>query len=146
MRPNVLARTLVSLTAVAGIAAGTLAAAGTGYAAPAEQPAVSVQAAAAASYENFGLTIAEGKNVQNFLADYWGYTDDIDGKLGTNSWKAFQRCLKKYWGYTGEIDGDPGTNTIKALQRLLKNDYGYTGDIDGIAGSGTKAAFKRFAA
>lgn len=146
MRPNVVVRTLVGITAVAGLAAGSLATAGTSFAAPVSQPAVSVQAATLASYENFGLTTAEAKNVQNFLAEYWGYTDGIDGQLGPNSWKAFQRCLKTYWGYTGAIDGDPGTNTIKALQRLLKADYGYTGDIDGIAGSGTRAAFKRFAA
>jgi len=47
------------------------------------------------------------------------YTGAIDGLLGTNSWKAYQRWLKEYWGYTAAIDG--------------------------IAGSGTKAAFKRLA-
>jgi len=69
----------------------------------------------------------------------------IDGLLGPNSWKAFQRELKTYWGYTGAIDGIPGTNTVKALQRMLKTYWGYTGAIDGIAGSGTQAAFQRFA-
>ncbi|MFH0178132.1 peptidoglycan-binding protein [Streptomyces cacaoi] len=129
-----------------GPAAGSLATAGTSFAAsaPATQ-AVSVPAATL-STENFGLTTAEAKNVQTFLAGDWDYTGKIDGQLGTESWKAFQRCFKKYWGYTDAIDGDPGTNTIMALQRLLKDDYGYTGKIDGIAGSGTRAAFKRFAA
>lgn len=148
MRPNAMGRTIAGLAAVVGLAAGSLATAGTSFAAPAEAPrtATSVQAAAAATYWNFGLSTAEAKNVQTFLAEYWGYTDGIDGQLGPNSWKAFQRCLKTYWGYTGAIDGDPGTNTIKALQRLLAADYGYTGAIDGVAGAGTQAAFKRFAA
>ncbi|MFD4577289.1 peptidoglycan-binding protein [Streptomyces sp. NPDC058417] len=148
MRPNALGRTIAGLVAVAGLAVGSLATAGTSFAAPAEAPQASVGARSAAvlATQNFGLNTAEAKNVQEFLAQYWGYTDSIDGQLGTNSWKAFQRCLKQYWGYTGAIDGDPGTNTIKALQRLLKADYGYTGAIDGVAGSGTRAAFKRFAA
>jgi peptidoglycan hydrolase-like protein with peptidoglycan-binding domain len=71
------------------------------------------------------------------------HTGELDGQLGTNSWKAFQRNLKTYYGYTGSIDGDPGVNTIKALQRLLKL-HGYTGAIDGDAGTGTRAAFKNF--
>ncbi|MEV8032338.1 peptidoglycan-binding domain-containing protein [Streptomyces sp. NPDC002742] len=146
MRSHVLGRTIVSLTAIAGIAAGTLAAAGTGYAAPAPtaQPVVGAPAAALAT-ENFGLTTAGAMNVQRFLASDWGYTGKIDGLLGTESWEAFQRYLKKYYGYTGNIDGDPGTNTIMALQRLLKEYYGYTGKIDGVAGTETRAAFKRFA-
>ncbi|MGW2043581.1 peptidoglycan-binding domain-containing protein [Streptomyces sp. NPDC001858] len=145
MRPNVLARTIVSLTAVVGIAAGTLATASAGYAAPAPAAKTAVSAdAAILATENFGLTVAEAKKVQEWL-EVWDYTGEIDGKLGTNSWKAFQRCLTEYWGYTGEIDGDPGPNTIKALQRLLKAHWGYTGAIDGIAGDGTRAAFKRFA-
>ena len=94
---------------------------------------------------NFGLSNAQAKNVQYWLAYYWGYSGSIDGLLGPNSWKAFQRELKTYWGYTGAIDGIPGTNTVKALQRMLKAYWGYTGGIDGIAGSGTQAAFKRFA-
>ena len=145
MRSNVMARTLVSLAAAVGIAAGGLATAGTGQAAsaPASHPVAGLQAGVLATH-NFGLSSAQAKNVQRWLATYWSYTDSIDGQLGTNSWKAFQRCLKEYWGYTGSIDGDPGTNTIKALQRLLQN-YGYTGAIDGDAGSGTQAAFKNFA-
>lgn len=94
---------------------------------------------------NFGLSSAQAKNVQDWLAYYWGYSGSIDGLLGANSWKAFQRELRTYWGYTGAIDGIPGTNTVKALQRMLKMYWGYTGAIDGIAGSGTQAAFKRFA-
>ncbi|MER7971163.1 peptidoglycan-binding protein [Streptomyces sp. NPDC096080] len=118
MRSNVVARTLVSLSAVAGLAIGGLAAATPGFAA--QPPAAVAQSGASVlATQNFGLTSAEAKNVQNWLKTYWSYTDSIDGQLGTNSWKAFQRCLQTYWGYTGAIDGD--------------------------AGSGTRAAFKRFA-
>ncbi|MFI6205399.1 peptidoglycan-binding protein [Streptomyces sp. NPDC051041] len=141
-----LTRTLVSVTAAAGIAAGTLAGAGTAFAdSPrAQQQAVRAEAAPLA-VNNLGLTTAEAKEVQRWLKAYWGYTGKIDGQLGTSSWKAFQRCLKTHWGYTGKIDGLAGEGTIKALQRLLKNSWGYTGAIDGKAGSGTKKAFKRFA-
>ncbi|GAA2422420.1 peptidoglycan-binding domain-containing protein [Streptomyces glaucus] len=141
-----LTRTLVSVTAAAGIAAGTLAGAGTAFAdsAQAQQQAVSTEAAPLA-VNNLGLTTAEAKKVQQWLKAHWNYTGTIDGQLGTNSWKAFQRCLKAYWGYTGKIDGIVGEGTIKALQRLLKDSWGYTGAIDGKAGSGTKKAFKRFA-
>ncbi|MFE5894028.1 peptidoglycan-binding protein [Streptomyces sp. NPDC002285] len=143
MRPNVWTRTLVSVSAVIGLAAGSLATAGTSFAAPDTQPAVSSEVSVLA-VNNLGLTAAEAKKVQGWLKQYWGYTGAIDGQLGTNSWKAFQRCLKEYWGYTGAIDGIVGSGTIKALQRLLQH-YGYTGAIDGIAGSGTRAAFKNFA-
>lgn len=144
MRPNVWTRTLVSVSAVVGLAAGSLATAGTGFAAADTKPAAGSEVSVLA-VNNLGLTVAEAKKVQDWLKQYWGYTGAIDGQLGTNSWKAFQRCLKQYWGYTGEIDGIVGPNTIKALQRLLKDSWGYTGPIDGIAGAGTKAAFKRFA-
>ncbi|WP_328834078.1 peptidoglycan-binding protein [Streptomyces sp. NBC_00252] len=147
MRSNALGKTLAGLVAVAGIAAGTVATAGVGYAAPVSPSSTSVvsQPAAAAATHNFGLTTAEAKNVQRFLAEYWDYNDSIDGQLGTNSWKAMQRFLSGIWGYTGAIDGDPGTNTVKALQRMLAAQWGYTGAIDGDPGSGTQAAFKRFA-
>jgi len=146
MRPNVLKRSIVSVTAVVGLTAGTLAGAGTSFAAPppASQAAVGSDTVSVLATNNFGLSSAQAKNVQRWLATYWNYTDSIDGQLGPNSWRAFQRCLKTYWGYTDSIDGDPGPNTIKALQRLLRG-YGYTGAIDGDAGDGTRAAFKNFA-
>lgn len=81
---------------------------------------------------NLGLTRAEARNVQRWLAKHWNYNDAIDGYLGTNSWKAFQRCLAKYWGYDDAIDGIVGSNTIKAVQRLLKANGMYDGAIDGI--------------
>jgi len=147
MRPNVLTRALVSVTTVVGIAAGSLAAAGTSFAAsePATKPAVSAEAVTPLAVNNLGLTTAEAKKVQDWLKAYHGYTGARDGLLGTNSWKAFQRGLEKHWDYDDAIDGIVGPNTIKALQRLLKTHWGYGGAIDGIAGSGTKAAFKRFA-
>lgn len=147
MRPSVLTRAIISATAVVGLAAGTLATAGTSFAAAPQAPqqAVGAEAFGTLATNNFGLSTTQAKNVQRWLAAYWDYNDSIDGLLGTNSWKAYQRCLKQYWGYTGEIDGDPGPNTIKALQRQLKATSGYTGAIDGIAGTATREAFKRFA-
>ncbi|MFI8193063.1 peptidoglycan-binding domain-containing protein [Streptomyces sp. NPDC085946] len=143
-----LTRTVVSVTAAVGIAAGTLAGAGTAFADSARTttPAVSTQDVSVLAVENLGLNTTQAKGVQRWLAANWGYTGAIDGQLGTNSWKAFQRHLKAYHGYTGAIDGIVGSGTIKALQRFLKNNgWGYTGEIDGIAGSGTRAAFKTFA-
>ncbi|MBQ0984211.1 peptidoglycan-binding protein [Streptomyces sp. F63] len=143
-----LARTLVSLTAVAGLAAGSLAGAGAAFAAPdsSVQQVAPAEAAAPLAVVNLGLNTTQAKGVQRWLRAYWGYTDSIDGQLGPNSWKAFQRHLKAHHGYTGPIDGIVGSGTIKALQRFLKNNgWGYTGAIDGIAGPGTKAAFKNFA-
>jgi peptidoglycan hydrolase-like protein with peptidoglycan-binding domain len=147
MRLRVLTKTFVSVAATIGIALGTLAGAGASLAAPgptSELAATSVTVAPLA-VNNLGLSTAQAKNVQRWLAQYWGYTDSIDGSLGPNSWKAFQRCLKEYWGYTAAIDGLVGSGTVKALQRLLKNAWGYTGEIDGDAGPLTQAAFKRFA-
>ncbi|MEU7291958.1 peptidoglycan-binding domain-containing protein [Streptomyces exfoliatus] len=148
MRPSVMTRALVTATALAGLAAGTLATAGTSVAAAPQAPqqGISTEAFGTLATENFGLSLTQAKYVQGWLADHWGYPrDEIDGYLGTNSWKAYQLCLRKYWGYTGNIDGDPGPNTIRALQRQLKATAGYTGAIDGIAGPATREAFKRFA-
>ncbi|MFI7410883.1 peptidoglycan-binding protein [Streptomyces sp. NPDC049627] len=148
MRPNVWTRTLVSVGAVVGLAAGGIATAGTSFAAPASKPAASSgrSGVSVLAVNNLGLSTTEAKYVQCWIQDYWGYTGALDGQLGTNSWKALQRWLKANWGYNDDIDGIVGPNTIKALQRDLKAYHGYTGAIDGIAGSGTKAAFKDFAA
>jgi peptidoglycan hydrolase-like protein with peptidoglycan-binding domain len=135
--------TMLAVSAVlASCLVGGLPAAGFAAPAQASPPAVSPQVSVRA-VQNFGLTTQEAKYVQCWLRD-WGYTGPIDGLLGTESWKAYQRFLKQYYGYTGAIDGDPGPNTIRALQREMRN-YGYTGPIDGIAGPGTRAAFKRMA-
>ncbi|TXS50451.1 peptidoglycan-binding protein [Streptomyces sp. uw30] len=145
MRPNIWTRTLVSVSAVVGLAAAGLATAGTSSAASDARPAVRSDVGVLA-VNNLGLSNTEARYVQCWIQDYWGYTGALDGQLGTNSWKALQRWLKAHWGYNDNIDGIVGPNTIKALQRDLKAHHGYTGAIDGIAGSGTKAAFKDFAA
>lgn len=148
MRSSILTRTLVSAVTVVGIAAGSLATAGTGFAAsePVAKPAAVSGDVSTLATNNFGLTAVQAKRVQVWLKKHHGYTGSLDGKLGTGSWKSFQKCLKQYWGYRGAIDGKPGKNTVKALQHLLKKGYGYRGAIDGAAGSGTKSAFKKFAA
>jgi lysozyme family protein len=93
---------------------------------------------------NLGLSTRQAMNVQCWL-EHWDYNGAIDGLLGTNSWKAFQRYLEVARGYDGDIDGVVGPKTIQALQRLLASAWGYEGRIDGIAGDQTKDAFKRFA-
>ncbi|MEU9856298.1 peptidoglycan-binding domain-containing protein [Streptomyces sp. NPDC047974] len=141
-------RSMVSATAVVGLAIGTLTSAGTSFAAsaPAAQaPTVSGGTFGALATYNFGLTATQAKGIQRFLAGRWGYTGSIDGLLGTNSWKAFQRCLAKYWGYTDPIDGIPGPDTIRALQRFLASHSLYDGPIDGIAGPDTRAALGWYA-
>lgn len=148
MRRRMPARTLVGVTAVVGMAAGSLAGATPGFAASdqAQKPAVAAQAVAPSAVVNLGLNTTQAKGFQRWLAANWQYTDSIDGQLGTNSWKAEQRHLKAYWNYTGAIDGIVGSGTVSALQRFLKNNgWGYTGAIDGVAGSGTQAAFATFA-
>lgn len=134
---------LVGVTAVIGVAAGTLVAAGVSAADPAP---VSSDTAGVLAVNNLGLSTTEGKRVQTFLI-VRGYNPGVhDGQLGTDSWMAMQQYLHDYgYGYTGRIDGIVGSETIKALQRRLAQGFGYTGSIDGVAGSGTKAAFKRFA-
>ncbi|MET7741210.1 peptidoglycan-binding protein [Streptomyces sp. NPDC005385] len=144
MRSKVLARTLVGTAAVIGLAAGGLATAGPGFAAPAQAPRT--QSVSILATNNLGLSTTQAKYVQCFMRDApASYTGSIDGQLGTNSWKAMQRHLRAYWSYTDSIDGDPGPNTIKALQRMLKFGWNYNDAIDGDPGADTKAAFKRFA-
>lgn len=146
---RVLTKTLVSATVVIGIAAGGLAGAGASFAAsaPVSKPAVSSETVTPLALVNLGLSYGQAQNVQCWLKfGNWGYTGWIDGELGTNSWKAFQRYLAAYRGYNDTIDGIVGTDTKMALQRELKyGGWGYTGAIDGDFGSGSQAAFKYFA-
>ncbi|MFF1507933.1 peptidoglycan-binding protein [Streptomyces sp. NPDC058326] len=146
MRPSVMTRSIVSATAVVGLAIGTLAGAGTSFAAsePAAQPAVSAGAFGTLATNNLGLDSARAKQLQRWLDLHYDYKGNIDGLLGTESWKAMQRHLEAAWDYNDAIDGIAGPNTIKALQRSLRG-YGYDGPIDGIAGPGTRAAFATFA-
>ncbi|KOU60827.1 hypothetical protein ADK57_29385 [Streptomyces sp. MMG1533] len=140
MRSNVLTRTAISLTAVVGLAAGTVAAAGTGFAAsqPAAKAAVSAQDVSILAVNNLGLNTTRAKNWQCWLRDVGYNPGTIDGQLGTNSWKAAQRMLNDSGYNAGSVDGAVGPNTIKALQRFLGV------NPDGIAGPATKAAFWDF--
>ncbi|MFJ2264022.1 peptidoglycan-binding protein [Streptomyces sp. NPDC087844] len=123
-----MARTLVSVTAALGFAAGGLATAGVGFAAsgPSVKSAAISQEAAPLAVVNLGLNTTEVGYVQCCLKDFRVYTGAIkeqdrqDGQLGTNSWKAMQHNLTAHQGCAGPIAG--------------------------IAGSGTRAAFQRFAA
>ncbi|MFJ5652390.1 hypothetical protein ACIQD5_03545 [Streptomyces microflavus] len=102
---------------------------------------------ASAAAINLGLDKQGAQRIQRWILAMYGYKGEIDGVLGTNSWKAMQRYLATWTGqplpYKGDIDGIVGPKTIASLQANLKKFNGYTGDIDGIAGPGTKAAFRR---
>ncbi|MEU6632745.1 peptidoglycan-binding domain-containing protein [Streptomyces parvus] len=139
-------KALVSGITAAGIAAGSLAAAGTSVAAvPERSPAASAEAIAPLSWNNLGLSVKDAKRLQGkFLLNY-GYTGALDGLLGADSWKAMQRLLDRSGDYSGTVDGIVGPLTVKALQRYLKRWHSYTGAIDGIAGPATTAAFTRMA-
>ncbi|WP_171161905.1 peptidoglycan-binding protein [Streptomyces sp. I05A-00742] len=148
MRPRLFTRALVGITAVVGLAAGSLAGAGAGFAAsaPTAHRVVSSDSVALFAVENLGLSAGQAQNIQCWLRKFWSYPDAIDGQLGTSSWQAYQRALKHDWGYTGAIDGIVGSGTVMALQRQMRDaGWGYTGPIDGVAGPDTRAAFKRFA-
>ncbi|MFE9443383.1 peptidoglycan-binding protein [Streptomyces sp. NPDC006602] len=140
MRSNVLTRTVISLTAVVGLAAGTVAAAGTSFAVsqPAAKTSVSAQDVSILAVNNLGLNTTRAKNWQCWLRDTGYNPGTIDGQLGTNSWKAAQRKFNDLGYNAGTVDGVVGTNTIKALQRYL----GVA--VDGVAGPNTKAAFWDF--
>ncbi|MFG2379202.1 peptidoglycan-binding protein [Streptomyces sp. NPDC048504] len=144
MRSNVLARTLVGVTAVVGLSIGTLASAGTSFAASrtAAEPAVSAQNLSILTTDNLGLNTARAKNWQCRLRDNGYYSGPINGILGPESWEAAQRMFNDLGIRTGTVDGEPA-HTITALQRYL-NLFGYDLAVDGIAGPQTKAAFSDF--
>ncbi|WP_369267244.1 peptidoglycan-binding domain-containing protein [Streptomyces harbinensis] len=149
MRPKRLTKTLVTFTALAAIGGTGLMTAGSAHAlpaAPVERAAVTSDAVTPLEVVNLGLTTREAMNVQCALRENWDYNGPIDGLLGTESWKAFQRLLQARYGYTGAIDGIVGPGTISALQRALEQHYDYAGGIDGIAGPETTAALKLAAA
>ena len=56
----------------------------------------------------------------------------VDGKLGRNTWKAFQAALKNAGYYTGVPDGRPGVMTYRAVQAWS----GAT--VDGVLGLQTR--------
>ncbi|MGY6021783.1 peptidoglycan-binding domain-containing protein [Streptomyces spinosirectus] len=142
-----LTKTLLGTLTAAALGLGTLAGATAATAAPAQQAVartVTIQAV-----NNLGLNTTEGKSVQCYVRDaapVGKYNPGtIDGRLGTNSWKAWQRFLNDRGYNAGTVDGAVGPNTIRGLQRFLVA-IGYdTGGIDGVAGAKTRAAWKAFA-
>ncbi|MFF5159930.1 peptidoglycan-binding protein [Streptomyces sp. NPDC000348] len=137
-------KAFVGLTTAVGIAAGSLAAAGTSIAAPAQDTrTVAAAEVAPLAVNNLGLSTTRAKYWQCWLRDTGYNPGAIDGQLGTDSWKAAQRKFNDLGYNAGTVDGVVGTNTIKALQRYLNLfDYGLA--VDGVAGSQTKAAFSDF--
>ena len=148
---STITRRMVGAVVAVGLAAtGTFATAGIATAEVGTGNIAASSSVSAQATQNFGLTATEAKIVQGKLLKKFGYTGKqypgkIDGKLGPNSWKAFQVYLTKGYGYTGKIDGDPGKNTIKALQRLLNDRVHSRLTVDGVAGPKTQAAFKTYA-
>jgi hypothetical protein len=95
---------------------------------------------------NLGLTPREAIAVQGFIKARYGYTGELDGKLGQESWMGIQRELTKFGTYTGTIDGIVDTETIMALQGMLAPPIaGYVGPIDGTDNPATEAAFALYA-
>ncbi|MFE2462405.1 peptidoglycan-binding protein [Streptomyces sp. NPDC059402] len=138
-------KAVVGVTAAAGIAVGGLATAGTATATPASaQQSVSARAALALATNNLGLDTAHAKSWQCWLRTTGYDPGTIDGKLGTDSWKAAQRKFDAMGYYDDPIDGIVGPDTIKALQRYL-NLHGADLDVDGIAGPQTRSEFWDFA-
>jgi peptidoglycan hydrolase-like protein with peptidoglycan-binding domain len=141
-----LTKTLLGTLTAVTLGIGTLGGATAAVAAPAQQTAartVTIQAV-----NNLGLNTTEAKSVQCYVRDavpVGKYNPGaIDGQLGTNSWKAWQRFLNDRGYNAGTVDGDVGPNTIRGLQRFLVA-IGYdTGGIDGVAGTKTRAAWKAF--
>ncbi|PAZ12023.1 hypothetical protein CLM62_32210 [Streptomyces sp. SA15] len=138
-------RTLIGVTTAVGIAAGSLAAAGTAFAAPAQDTRAVASAEAVAPLEenNLGLDAEQAKNWQCWVRDRGYNPGEIDGRLGTQSWKAAQQMLNDKGHNAGNVDGDVGPNTISALQRYL-NTFGYGLAVDGVDSEPFREAFRDF--
>ncbi|WP_338118480.1 peptidoglycan-binding domain-containing protein [Streptomyces coryli] len=134
----------MSATAVAGIAAGSLAGAGPALAASPPATAASAQDVSVLAVNNLGLEPAQAKKWQCWLRRTGYNPGTIDGLLGTASWKAAQRKFNDMGLGAGTPDGVVGPNTIRALQRYL-NKYNAGLDVDGIAGPQTRFAFALYA-
>ena len=143
MRSNVLARTLVCVTAVVGLSVGSLATAGTSFAASrtAAKPAVSAPTIGVPiPSNNFGLTTERAKNWQCRLRDNGYDPGPINGILGSESWRAAQSMFNDLGIRVGPVTGDSATNTLVPLQRYL-NLVGYSIAVDGVFGARTRTAF-----
>lgn len=104
-----LTRTLVSVATAAGIAAGTLATAGTNFAANATaiEPTASTEAVAPWA-DNLSLSTGQAKKVQQWLKEKWGYNGPINGQLDRT----------KNWGYGDAVDGIIGEKLKAAFRRF----------------------------
>jgi peptidoglycan hydrolase-like protein with peptidoglycan-binding domain len=138
-------RTLAGTAALAGIAAGSLAGASSGFAAPAQRSATVSPSGSISvlAVNNLGLNTQRAMNWQCWLSTTGYNPGAIDGQLGSASWKAAQRKFNDLGHNAGAVDGSVGPNTIKALQRYL-NKFGYRLAVDGVAGPGTRSAFWDF--
>jgi peptidoglycan hydrolase-like protein with peptidoglycan-binding domain len=61
----------------------------------------------------------------------------VDGRLGRNTWKAWQAALKDLGLFSGIMDGRPGRDTYRAIQKWS----GVT--ADGIIGPITRRAVQK---
>ncbi|MFJ9775769.1 peptidoglycan-binding protein [Kitasatospora sp. NPDC101157] len=143
MAPNKSTTLLLGGLAAAALGLSSLLGATTATAAPARQAIT--RTANIQAVNNLGLSTSEGRSVQCYVRDSGYDPGTIDGQLGPNSWKAWQRFLNDSGYNAGSVDGQVGPHTIRALQSFLV-DWGYdTGGIDGDAGPKTRAAWKAFA-
>ena len=88
-----------------------------------------------------------GKNTwrawQNALKENFGYRGIVDGIPGKMTWTAIQKSGLKFGYNAKHVDGKPGPNTRKAVQRRLKATGDYRGPLDGIWGPNTISALQR---
>ncbi|MET8662727.1 peptidoglycan-binding domain-containing protein [Streptomyces tendae] len=140
-----LTKVLVGVTTAAGIAGGGLVTAGTAGAVSAPVQRSASSEVAPLAVVNLGLSTAQAKDWQCSLRALGYLPGKIDGRLGTDSWKAAQRFFRDHKWYSDDIDGIVGTNTVMALQRMLNVNLDANLKVDGIAGPRTKAAFSDFA-
>lgn len=80
-----------------------------------------------------------------YVQFYWarqlgGYTGDVNGIMGPNSWKGVQRYLNVF-GASLIVDGAPGPNTYRAIQRHLNATAGAGLVVDGVMGPRTYKAW-----
>lgn len=80
---------------------------------------------------------------QNALKENFGYKGIVDGIPGKMTWTAIQKSGLKF-GYNAKyVDGKPGPNTRKSVQRRLKASGDYKGPIDGVWGPNTISGLQR---
>ncbi|MGC0418600.1 peptidoglycan-binding domain-containing protein [Embleya sp. AB8] len=145
MASKTLTKALLGTLTAAALSIGTLAGATTAGAAPAAEQVPTARSVSIQAVNNLGLNTGEGKRVQCFVRSAGYDPGTIDGRLGSNSWKAWQSFLNDGGYGAGAVDGSVGPNTIRALQRYLVALGSDTGGIDGVAGRKTRAAWKGLA-